>query len=119
MSPRRFVIIPDSDTELVEVGIHGMTKRGMKSTYKQVRAEQPPPEQSGQASRSRSKKKKQPERRQVAKTLPEVANIEDMETHVFVDAQEDNLPDFVPEEIQTRKTVRSYIFLRRSITNET
>ncbi len=53
MSPRHFVTVPDSDTEIVEqVTYCQRTKRSIKTTYKQVLSEETPPEKVEQASHS-------------------------------------------------------------------
>lgn len=125
MSPRHFATVSDSDTEIVdEVAVHQETKQGIKTTYRQVRKKQAPQEQTGQASRSRSrqssqeqigqalrsrsKKKKQPELRQTEVPPPGPAYTEDMETHLFIDVQDDDLPNVVSEEMQMQATVWSY-----------
>ncbi len=51
MSPRHFVTVLDSDTEIIEqVTYRQRTKRGIKTTYKQVLSEETPPEKVEQAS---------------------------------------------------------------------
>jgi hypothetical protein len=108
MSPKNFATVPDSDTEIVEeVGYHRRTKRGMKSTYKQVPATQPPQEKAGQASRSRSTKKRQAQLPEVESPQPEPdpTHMDDMQAHGFIDEQEDDLPEFVGDVMQPRTMV--------------
>jgi hypothetical protein len=112
MSPRHFVTVPDSDTEIMEeVGHHRMTKQGMKSTYKQAPIEQPPLEKGAQASRSRNMKKKQTQLPEVGAAQSQPAQMDDMHTHVFIEGQEDDLPDFGGEEVPAQTRVSSYLFL--------
>ena len=84
----------------------------MRTTSKEVPIEQPPQEHAGQASRLRSKQKKQGQLRQAGVTPPEPepAHITDMETHVFIEEQEDDLPNPFSEEMQSQTMVQSYIF---------
>jgi len=116
MSPRYFETVQDSDTEIIEqVTYRRRTKKGIKTTYKQVRSDQPPAEKSGQASNTRSRTQRQTKLRNekqlephTAKaTQPEEDNIGYMDTHEFIDEQEDNLNDISPEGMQTLPTVWS------------
>jgi hypothetical protein len=125
MSPRHHVVVPDSDTEVVEVVTQRrMTKRGMRTTVKHVPIEQPLPENTGRASRSRSRQQKtsevraskskvravQPDVGPVGEASMEPAHIDDMNTHVFIDGPEEDLPDFAPEEVQPQTLVQSHLF---------
>jgi hypothetical protein len=116
MSPRNFVTVTDSDTEIVEeVGSHRRTKRGMKSTYKKVLTQKPPLwETAGQASRSRSKKKRQPQLPEVGAAQSQPSQVDNRQTHVFVEGPEDDFPDFVAEEFHVQTMVCSHIFLQQS-----
>ncbi len=127
MSPRHFVTVPDSDTEIVEqVTYRRRTKRGIKTTYKQVLSEETPPEKVEKASRSRSRTQRQTKLRSERQTVPRDAeptqlepnNIGDMETHEFLDGEEDDLPDNSPGGVQPQPTVWSYTFCCNYISNE-
>ncbi|KAI9437384.1 hypothetical protein BJY52DRAFT_1230144 [Lactarius psammicola] len=116
MSPRHFETVQDSDTEIIEqVTYRRRTKKGIKTTYKQVRSDQPPVEKSGQASNTRSRTQRQTKLRNekqlephTAKaTQPEEDNIGYMDTHEFIDEQEDNLNNISPEGMQTLPTISS------------
>ncbi|KAI9430790.1 hypothetical protein BJY52DRAFT_1199932 [Lactarius psammicola] len=122
MSPRHFETVQDSDTEIIEqVTYCRRTKKGIKTTYKQVCSDQPPAEKSGQASNTWSRTQRQTKLRNekqlephTAKaTQPEEDNIGYMDTHEFIDEQEDNLNDISPEGMQTLPTTVVRIKQRR------
>ncbi|KAI9437764.1 hypothetical protein BJY52DRAFT_1196355 [Lactarius psammicola] len=113
MSLRYFETVQDSDTEIIEqVTNHQRTKKGIKTTYKQVRSDQPPVEKSEQAFNTRSRTQrqtnlhyeKQIEPQTAKATQPEEDNIGYMDTHEFIDEQEDNINDISPKGMQTLPT---------------
>jgi hypothetical protein len=118
MSPRHYVTVPDSDTEIVEeVTNRRMTKRGMKTTYKQVPIEEPLKEKAEQASRSRRTRKRQTELPEVEATPQEPTDTGDIDTHVFIEGHEDHIPEFDSEELQPQKMVWSFILCCHCIAN--
>ncbi|KAI9437087.1 hypothetical protein BJY52DRAFT_1230227 [Lactarius psammicola] len=127
MSPRYFETVQDSDTEIIEqVTYRRRTKKGIKTTYKQVRSDQPPVEKSGQASNTRSRTQRQTKLRNekqlephTAKaTQPEEDDIGYMDTHEFIDEQEDNINDISPEGMQTLPTVWSCLSCFNDTSND-
>ena len=127
MSPRYFETVQDSDTEIIEqVTYCRRTKKGIKTTYKQVRSDQPPVEKSGQASNTRSRtqrqtklcNEKQLEPHTAKSTQPEEDDIGYMDTHEFIDEQEDNLNDISPEGMQTLPTVWSCLSCFNDTSND-
>ena len=114
MPPRHFDIVPDSEPEFVEeVAYHRRTKRGMKTTYKQMPVEQPPQEKAGQSSRLWSRNNRQTklpdgvqtEPHNVEAIQPEPDNIDDMAPHLLIEGEDDELPGISPEEMQPLETV--------------
>ncbi|KAI9437388.1 hypothetical protein BJY52DRAFT_1230141 [Lactarius psammicola] len=113
MSPRHFETVQDSDTEIIEQETyHQRAKKGIKTIYKQVRSDQPPVEKSGQASNTWSRTQRQTKLRNEKQlephtaraTQPEEDDIGYMDTHEFIDEQEDNINDISPEGMQTLPT---------------
>ncbi|KAI9451585.1 hypothetical protein BJY52DRAFT_1190868 [Lactarius psammicola] len=113
MSSRHFETVQDSDTEIIEqVTYHQRTKKGIKTTYKQICSDQPPVEKSGQASNTQSRTQRQTKVHNEKQLEPHTAratqleedDIGYMDTHEFIDEQEDNLNDISPEGMQTLPT---------------
>ncbi|KAI9444450.1 hypothetical protein BJY52DRAFT_1194297 [Lactarius psammicola] len=127
MSPRYFETVQDSDTEIIEqVTYRRRTKKGIKTTYKQVRSDQPPAEKSGQASNTRSRTQRQTKLRNEKQLEPHTAkstqpgedDIGYMDTHEFIDEQEDNINDISPEGMQTLPTVWSCLSCFNDTSND-
>jgi hypothetical protein len=120
MSPRHFVTVPDSDDDIVEeVNYLRKTKRGMKTTKKQVPMTHPPHVKAGEASHlhSRSKSQRQAQLRRIEHTSQEVADVGDMDTYQFTVGNEDHNPDPIVEEMQPQAMVRLHIFFHQIITD--
>ena len=102
------VPVPESDTEIIEeVTYLHRTKRGLKTTTKQVTMEQPLKEKRSQASHSRSKSKSQPKIRQDDASSSELASkIGEMEIHETIEGNDNVLHDHVVEDFQPQTRVR-------------
>ena len=123
MSPRYFVTVSDTEDNMVEEEHYlRKTTRGMKAAKKRVPKTKPkaPSVQvtSEEASQSRSKGKKKAQVHNARGTQQEVSNLDDMDTHQFIDDIEHCALDLVEEEIQPQPKVCLYMFYCHSFTDD-